>query len=716
MKKIFRCLIVAQLLIVMLASLPAFQGSLFHEFLFTGKTQVFIDVSEIPEIKARNVLNAVAREYQIDVSKLVVPSRELVQIYTNGYTFYEDLGLVSGEIPTNAEQFLADYASTRPNQSGRLAVMDHNQQIEIYDASKLSHSQLSGSYLLNGTPEAIEAFLSVVNANGGSTEIINVYPETQLWIGIDDSNIVMSILFIYLISIFTLVQYYIRYQKKFSVQQTFGWSHGQLWRHELWTWSKVILTSSVIAAVLGSCYYIIAYGFSRYFLQWLGLFGLVSLGNSLILLAIMSLVMRASIAKKVTIRKINGQKNYTVLMSMQYMMKVGFAVVMVVAMMATLQTLDEIQQLQAQFSKWEQTQNWYQPNFALTVGFEDPQRDEKIYAQNLQLQALYENLTLPNFIFDAQNYRIVDGVVGYEYYPNRPDNPYFDTNHGKVIFVDENYVAYNELRAANGQLVSELIDESIQVMTILVPEFLADDMLALEAAYFEDFYYREVQLPNSFLSEFGLPLRDINQASYHVQMIFMPSDQSYFSYDTQIPDIVDPIIQVYKAGQNVINTQSVLQDWYLYTPSGYDGLVADLSANNLMAAIPSLNAVYDEVGLQVRALQQQQVALLMSVSVLAGINLTMSYYFIQSYTQKNRYRLSIQSVFGYSVWRKNAQLLGLIMSIGVLASGLLVGMGLFNPQSLVIMCAIVMIDFLLFTIVQQHFENQQASNLLKRGQ
>ncbi|MGL6228240.1 MAG: hypothetical protein ACRC3J_03410 [Culicoidibacterales bacterium] len=50
----------AKLLVVMLTSLSAFQGSLFNAFLFTGKMQGFIDV---PEIKARNVLNTVASEY-----------------------------------------------------------------------------------------------------------------------------------------------------------------------------------------------------------------------------------------------------------------------------------------------------------------------------------------------------------------------------------------------------------------------------------------------------------------------------------------------------------------------------------------------------------------------------------------------------------------------------------------------------------------------------
>ncbi|MGL4972874.1 MAG: hypothetical protein ACRC6H_06995, partial [Culicoidibacterales bacterium] len=57
--------------------------------------------------------------------KLVVLSRELVQIYINGYTFYEEFGFFSGEIPTKAECW---------------QLWITNQQLEIYDASASNYS------------------------------------------------------------------------------------------------------------------------------------------------------------------------------------------------------------------------------------------------------------------------------------------------------------------------------------------------------------------------------------------------------------------------------------------------------------------------------------------------------------------------------------------------------------------------------------------------
>ncbi|MGL4953538.1 MAG: DUF1430 domain-containing protein [Culicoidibacterales bacterium] len=718
MKKIVWGIVVVQLLILMIGSVPAFQGDMMNALLYRDGRQVLLDFSQLDNSQAQQLLLNEAEKNSVNIKKMVVPSLEALIIYTNEDQLAQDAKLTNGRLPQTKGEFVADYETGSDQQVGTIERIDQNKSIIIYDFSQLPVSQISGSYIATGEPAAVSAFLNTLADEAVNVETIRMYQGVPIQPGIDNLYLLGSILFLYLISCFTFVQYFIRYQKKFTVQQAHGWSKSRIGYQQIGVYFNVIASSSLFAMLLGGSYYALQFGISSYFYRWLSLFMAVAIGNGIIMLSLMSILLKINIKKKVTVKKINGRKNYRLLLFTQYAMKCLFAIMIFGSLLATAKSMQETQSMQAQMQVWEQAENLYHPNFAKTISSNDEQRYKKEYARNQQLQQLQTTIEVPNFIIDASNFTFVGDIVGYEYYSHQPNKPHLDPENGKKITADTNYLAQQQVADKQGNQVADQIDQNSKVMTILVPEALESELEVIKQAYQEKFYFQEVELVNSFLEDFGESVRADDFIAAEVQAIVVPNQTSYFTYQLKNAQVIDPIVEVYKPRQNLMNMQQVLQNWYLELPTGgeYETLAPLLSQLQLQSVIPSVTSVYDQVGAYTQELVTTQFSLILTIGLLLVMNLLMSYHFCQSYYEKYRYRFAIQTLFGYSFWRKNWQIIAVLISIGCL-SGISIRLLLHGHAVVGVgVVTLIGIDLIMMVGVQRHLLQTRAIQLLKRGQ
>ncbi|MGL5915779.1 MAG: hypothetical protein ACRCZG_05920, partial [Culicoidibacterales bacterium] len=143
MKKIVWGIVVVQLLILMIGSVPAFQGDMMNALLYRDGRQVLLDFSQLDNSQAQQLLLNEAEKNSVNIKKMVVPSLEALIIYTNEDQLAQDAKLTNGRLPQTKGEFVADYETGSDQQVGTIERIDQNKSIIIYDFSQLPVSQIS---------------------------------------------------------------------------------------------------------------------------------------------------------------------------------------------------------------------------------------------------------------------------------------------------------------------------------------------------------------------------------------------------------------------------------------------------------------------------------------------------------------------------------------------------------------------------------------------
>ena len=207
-------------------------------------------------------------------------------------------------------------------------------------------------------------------------------------------------------------------------------------------------------------------------------------------------------------------------------------------------------------SYWNKTKNIYTINFQ---GYDSSVVEDSLEARNIndELEKFYQKSKdkLKIFIINSDNYEKESDGRGnqryeFEYAGDKEEQIYSPA--GRSIQIDENYLKRNPIQTCNGKAISKLIDYNQNTLNILVPEQYKKYEKKIIKNYKENFYFQKVTIDNYFRKNMNKPKNMLKKDKLSINIIYVKSNQSYFTYDSDTGNdknqIIDPIAVIYTGG------------------------------------------------------------------------------------------------------------------------------------------------------------------------
>ena len=179
-------------------------------------------------------------------------------------------------------------------------------------------------------------------------------------------------------------------------------------------------------------------------------------------------------------------------------------------------------------ANWEKTRYIYQmeidflehDTLAIELGFLDSKHELASY--------LIDNHQM--FIINSQHIWLLDN--GFEPHTDPTTAPPMELSPaGYRVDICLNFLKLNPILATNGVPIEDQIDWNTSVLNILVPEHLKPYEKYIKSLYLEEFYFRQVIVDNFYNEELGLPLNTTSINELSINIIYVESEQYYFSFD-----------------------------------------------------------------------------------------------------------------------------------------------------------------------------------------
>jgi len=248
--------------------------------------------------------------------------------------------------------------------------------------------------------------------------------------------------------------------------------------------------------------------------------------------------------------------------------------------------------------------NWERTRYIHQIEIDYIIRDDYV----VELEALESKREFFNYITDNYDAFIMDSQHiwfadnGFDLYIDPATAPPLELSPiGYRIDVCLNFLELNPISTVNTIPIKEQINWNSSVLNILVPEHLKPYEKYIKLLYLEDFYFRQVIVDNHYNEELGLPLNTTSINELSINIIYVESEQYYFSFDPTLrPEtggrILDPIAVVYTG--NIHN--SFLGSWfsqgsvYFQSQTDIQNAIFYTLAKHELDDISRINSVYEQ--------------------------------------------------------------------------------------------------------------------------
>ena len=269
--------------------------------------------------------------------------------------------------------------------------------------------------------------------------------------------------------------------------------------------------------------------------------------------------------------------------------------------------------------------------------------------------------------------------------------------YGKNIVVDKNYLKRHTIKSLEGENVIELIDNSADVLNVLVPEKFKDYEASIENSYKEWFYFQKVEVTNMYKEAEGKSKVVKNIEDLKVNIIYIGNNQNIFTYNSHSGDgfnfIEDTIISVYT--ENVDNSflASCFGNYIFMESKDEYSALKEISAITQKYDVIELNnvgSVYDERGEEIKDIEADINNLILNTVVMYLFLLMFMLVIIYAYYKSSFSIITIKSLYGYGFWQiyKRFILGNLFINLAIL---LLVGF-IYKKISLYMLIIIVLMS------------------------
>lgn len=391
---------------------------------------------------------------------------------------------------------------------------------------------------------------------------------------------------------------------------------------------------------------------------------------------------------------------------------------------SSITNVTTLKQQLGNISYWNKTQGIFRIQMKLPDTIGDLNKDRFI---NDKIATMYQLLKVNRhaFVINAQNFinlQPADKEPYLAYETNTQGEKQIFSTSGRRIDINENYLLINPIEAANGKEILNQINNSSNVMNILVPEKYKKYTSLILENYKEYFYFQKVQVSDMYNEEIN---KELSKASFNdlaVNIIYTKNNQQYFTYNSALGDphdknnILDPIAVIINDTLDTSNIKAFATSSLFFSDNSqgdaYNSIFNYLKNSNTHQYIHAVVSVYQEKNEMIVKLRNHLIQQIIAIIMMVTFSLTFLLIFIWSYYMNNANDIYLKYLFGYSYWKRNEiLLLGVFLSN--IASGIIVLFWLKTKTFISIPVVLIFIDFILIYLLNNYMNSRNSAKILK---
>lgn len=485
--------------------------------------------------------------------------------------------------------------------------------------------------------------------------------------------------------LFSIIQYGTEKLKKIAILSIYGYDLRKITKLITVKIVKILFLAGISAYILISIYYVLENSFN-FFIE-LSILYLCLLGFFIIVYTIVVNVFIAFyFQKRSNIKILKGSKPDALIAFFQYAIKIMFVFLLATSLINIVETSNILHEKISNLQTWDKAQNIYTTRVQYTgsdLGLE----------LSKKMEAFYKDMEKHHqgFVLNTDNYS-ESLLGGYSYEQNKKEGiPVETCPHGKSIMISENYLKFNSIQALGKYSASDMILRDDNVLNILVPQKLKKYENIILEEYLDHFYSQKIEVDNMYNEKLGKELNDTKREDLKINIIYVEDNQTYFTFrGCIVPEqnnlITDPIAKIYTANIHPSFAFAYVTGcFYFYTEElrdPYSAICPLVSDHGLISSIRTVLSVYNQYGKEIQELQQTYRNLIILMVVLLIASIAITYNLVASYYEKNKYKLYIKKIYGYSFLRKNKVIIAVILAINLIP---IICMGIFANYNLVLL-------------------------------
>lgn len=669
MKKIIYVLFTTLLLLVAIWGVNIFKEFKMNKLLYENTTSIIVNFQESkPHSKDYiEYFKKLAKEHDVSISKYMYRSGNNLVVYTTDVSLRNQVDLKKGSFQ---KEYSKDFVSTSEvddkKQVGVMKQIDSNIEITIRNFDEYKTFSGNGVYHISTQdPETIQSILNLINKDVAHAE---VHAKNNSSLFNFDIFQILCIILVTLCTYIAITHYLIDRLKELSIMRMLGHTLWSIASNFFLKLTKIMLIAGCTSYVLFSLYYILNNGLD-YYLDLTLWFWMITFILILILTIPILFIVMFVFVKSMNVSKIKGEKPYTLVNVLNYSLKCIFIVFLLFSIFNWNQIQNELNQKLANLSLWNKTKNIY----STKVTFNGENNREVDYKTGQVMKEFYHNMEkeYKSFMIDASNYSMLNGE--YVYNLNTEEKDAELSPSGKSITINLNYLYYNPIELSSGTIEEKIIRDP-NVMNVLVPKKFQKYENTIKDEYRKHFHFQKIEVDNIYNEEFNKPANTTKEEDLSVNIIYTENNQNYFTYDSMIAEenkntIQDPIA--------IVDTGNFHSSFYLSYVSRcfyfestdkdpYSFILPAINKSHAQSSIQSIDSLYDKHGQEIQDLRAEKEKLLVFIIMLIVANVVITYNTVSSYYQKNKLKLYIKKIFGYSPIERNKLIICLLLGINVI--------------------------------------------------
>jgi len=253
---------------------------------------------------------------------------------------------------------------------------------------------------------------------------------------------------------------------------------------------------------------------------------------------------------------------------------------------------------------------------------------------------------------------------------------------GYRVTVTPNFFDTNPIYDVHGREVREQLILDRYVLNILVPEDLQPYEIDIIDQFQMEFYDRWIRLQNDYLRDMGRPLLVTEIDNLTINVIYVATGQYYFSFETldfleTAGRIPDPVAVVLTGNFSLPDMSHFMTVATYFKSESIDPrsdlvpILEELRFDHMFRIRPTFDTNMERVFY----LRDQLFRLTVFFIILLGANMLITYNLIANYFESYKFKLTIQSHFGYHPLKRlrrflQAFLLYSVFIIAMMSAGL----------------------------------------------
>jgi len=681
MKLILNILFVIQLMVLSFYGLLLFRGGALQDLLSDDITLIELNFNE--NIESYHLFLDVLSTHSVEVSRIVFPNAETIHIYTSDLTLNGRIILDDGRFPsTETSEFISNLQTDEVNQVGTFDSFIPGFNLIIRSLDMPLTFVKSGVYHLHTSDRAlVNEIIQELSNDVYYTNIIQTIDPIETTFfralflrfvsGLTSAfqlyEFMIASFLILLCMIFTTMQFGINKLKSSVILNIHGYTKARIIKLAICQLAKYLVSSAMVACLITLIYAQIM-GYALFLKDILLYFAFTAISLITLYLVIVALTIQISLNTKKSITMIvKGKKPYFFVQLANHAIKVVFMLFLMITTYFSISIASELWQRSTALPIWGNVQDVHRVQISGIGQFSNAEMEYHFMNQATYLyQDLSENYNA--FIMDSTHVENLEFWGDYRANPLSGNVRADISPNGHSIRISPNFLEINPIHAVNGIPIYEQIIWEVKTLNILVPEHLMSYEDEIRRLYLQEFYFRYVHLTNSYNTGLGIPPITTEIDDLEINIIYVESEQSYFSMNTFIREneglISDPIAVIYTGNLHFSDLGAWLtSSFYVQTAATdpHEEILSIAIPHGLGAAIQGVFPVYDQIHHIIQDLRESIVRFIVLFVVLILANVSITYNLVANYFEQNKYKLFVKRAFGYHSIKRNENFIMIIL-------------------------------------------------------